>query len=73
MYKENPFIYRRRKDRTVRAAEIVKFVDAISTKEPEPDDFSEELWMTTVDHVRAYHDDTLGFVFRNGDEVRVGV
>jgi len=64
---------RRRKDRTVRAAEIVKFVDAISSKDPEPDDFSEELWIATIDHLTAYTDSTLGFTFRNCEEVRVGV
>ena len=60
-------------DSTVRAAEIVKFVDAISTKEPEPDDFSDELWIATIDHLTAYADSTLGFTFRTGEEVRVGV
>lgn len=64
---------RRRKDRTVRAAKICEFVTAIQSKAPEPDDFSEELWTATIDHVTAYTDSTLGFTFRNGEEVRVGV
>ena len=64
---------RRRRDRTVRAAEIIKFIGAISTKEAEPDDFSEELWIAAIDHLTAYTDSTLGFTFRNGEEVRVGV
>ena len=67
------YLDRKRKDRTVRAAEIVKFVDAISTQEPEPDDFSEDLWTATIDHLTTYTDSTLGFAFMTGEEVRVGV
>ena len=64
---------RRRRDRTVRAAEIIKFIGAISTKEAEPDDFSEELWIATIDHLTVNTDSTLGFTYRTGEEVRVGV
>ena len=70
---ENRSLTCKRRDRTVRAAEIIKFIGAISTKEAEPDDFSEELWIVSIDHVTAYRGNTLGFTFKNGVEIMVEV
>ena len=64
---------RTRSSRLQRAGVIREFVKAIEADDFTPDDFSEEVWTATIDHVTTYPDNTLLFTFKNGQEVRVGV
>lgn len=59
------------RSKTVRRLELDKFIEDFKKMDGQLAAFSEELWLTLLDHMTVYKDGKLEFVFRNGEKVEV--
>ncbi len=58
-----------REERLQKAEAVSAFMFEIHEQERFIEDFSEKLWLTTIDMVTVYHDGRMVFRFKNGTEV----
>ena len=59
------------RSKTVRKYKLDKFIDDFKKMDGQLAEFSEELWLTLLDHVTVHTDGRLEFMFRDGESVMV--